>query len=124
MKPAVPLHTIDATSSLQDAAETLAFYGIGALPVEEGGVLVGIVSERDLVRAIAELANFAGTPVSDYMTPGPISIDVGDSLAAAAKIMVEFQVRHVPIVERGRVVDLVSIRDVLSSSAASASSTG
>lgn len=112
MKPTTPLRTIDVNATLQDASESLAFYGIGALPVVETGTLVGIVSERDIVRAISELAPL-DTPVSEYMTSGPISVGVDDPLAAAARVMAIYQVRHVPVVEHGRVVDLISVRDLL-----------
>lgn len=108
-----PVHVISPTATLRDAAETLAFYGFGCLPVVEEDVLIGIFTEHDLVRAIAEDSDLAKLPVSEYMTPGPLSVDQSATFDAAWELMVKHGTRHVPVTHGDRVVGMVSARDVM-----------
>jgi CBS domain-containing protein len=98
---------------LVDAATTMAENEIGCLPVFRGEELIGIVSERDLVRAIAEDADVAVTTVDQYMSTEPVTIEAEAALRDAAHRMLEAGVRHLPVTEAGVVIGMVSIRDVL-----------
>jgi CBS domain-containing protein len=89
------------------------WHQVGALPVLDGQHLVGIITERDLTAALAEGADPASTPVSAYMTPAPAVLGGDSDLAEAALKMLELGVRHLPIVQRGRLVGVLSIRDLL-----------
>jgi CBS domain-containing protein len=81
-------------------------------PVFEGQH-VGIITERDLTAAVAEGAEPVTTPVSDYMTPAPEVLRPDSDLADAAHLMLELGVRHLPIMGGGRLVGVLSMRDVL-----------
>ena len=107
------LFTAQADESLDVAADRMNWRQVGALPVLEGQHLAGIVTERDLTAAVAEGADAATTPVSDYMTPAPEVLRPDNELADAAHLMLERGVRHLPIVRGGRLVGVLSMRDVL-----------
>ena len=89
------------------------WHQVGALPVLEGQHLVGIVTERDVTAAVAEGADAATTPVSDYMTPAPEVLRPDNELADATHLMLELGIRHLPIVRGGLLVGVLSMRDVL-----------
>jgi CBS domain-containing protein len=107
------LFTAQADESLEVAADRMNWHQIGALPVLEGQRLVGIITERDLTAALAEDADSAATPVSDYMTPAPEILRPDSELTEAAHRMQELGIRHLPIVRRGQLVGVLSMRDVL-----------
>jgi CBS domain-containing protein len=96
-----------------DAAGRMHFYQIGALPVYEQHRLVGIVTERDLVAALAEGADPATTILAEYMTEGPVTAAPNDDLAVAARRMAELGVRHLPVVDGYHLVGMLSMRDLL-----------
>ena len=107
------LFTAQADESLDVAADRMNWHQVGALPVLEGQHLVGIITERDLTAAVAEGADPVLTPVSDYMTPAPEVLQPDNELADAAHLMLELGIRHLPIVRSGRLVGVLSMRDVL-----------
>ena len=82
-------------------------------PVFEGQHLVGIITERDLTAAVAEGADPVTTPVSDYMTPAPEVPGPDSEPADAARGVLELGVRRLPIMRGGRLVGVLSMRDVL-----------
>jgi CBS domain-containing protein len=98
---------------LEVAADRMSWYRVGALPVLEGQRLVGIITERDLTVAMAEGADPVFTPVSDYMTAAPEVLGPDSELVDAAHVMLELGIRHLPIVRSGRLVGVLSMRDVL-----------
>ncbi len=102
-----------ADESLVDAASRMDFEAVGALPVFDGSRLVGIITEHDLVRAVAEGVDPSGVPVSDYMTAEPATTSVDAELADAAERMLELGTRHLPVEDRGEVVGMISARDLL-----------
>ncbi len=106
------LITTEPDETLVDVAGRMHCYQIGALPVYEQRRLVGIVTERDLVAALAEGADPATTIVADYMTEGPVTVAPDDDLAVAAHRMAELGVRHLPVVDRHHLVGMLSIRDL------------
>ena len=107
------LFTAQAKEALDEAADRMNWHQVGALPVLEGQHLVGIITERDLTAALAEGADPVLTPVSDYMTPAPEVLQPDNELADAAHLMLELGIRHLPIVRSGRLVGVLSMRDVL-----------
>jgi CBS domain-containing protein len=107
------LYTAQTEETLEEAADRMSWHQVGALPVFDGQQLVGIITERDLTAALAEDADLAGTPVSDYMTPAPTVLGPDSELAEAARKMLELGVRHLPVVQGGRLVGVLSIRDLL-----------
>jgi CBS domain-containing protein len=107
------LFTAQADESLDEAADRMNWHQVGALPVLEGQHLVGIITERDVTTAMAEGADPVKTPVSDYMTAAPQVLQPDSELAGAAHLMLELGIRHLPIVRGGRLVGVLSIRDLL-----------
>jgi CBS domain-containing protein len=107
------LYTAQAEESLDTAADRMNWHQVGALPVFEGQRLVGIITERDLTAALAEGADPVTTLVADYMTPAPEVLQADSELADAAGAMLELGVRHLPIVRGGRLVGMLSMRDIL-----------
>jgi len=107
--------TTTADKSLLEIAKLLERHGIGCVVVEgDDGKVAGIVSERDLVRAIGQ----AGTkvlkePVSDYMTKTVVTAREADTIDRVMSEMSSHRFRHMPVVERGRLTGLVSIGDVV-----------
>lgn len=93
----------------------LARNNIGAMPVcSADGVLVGVISERDLVRAFAvDGAKVLARRIRDLMTSIVVTCDPNTTIADAEKKMNERRIRHLPVVEDGRVVAMLSIRDIV-----------
>jgi CBS domain-containing protein len=99
--------------TLLTAAMRMRRYDVSALPVYRGRRLAGIVTERDLVSAIADGADPATTWVADYMTDRPTTADPEEDVHAAARRMSELGVRHLPVVDGGHLVGVLSMRDLL-----------
>ena len=106
---------IEPTASLATAAKLLSTHRIGALVVLDTEVhLVGILSERDIVRAMAESGGtFLQVPVAQVMTRNVSTCDVNDSTNTAIDLMTKGKFRHMPVLDKGRLVGMVSIGDVL-----------
>jgi CBS domain-containing protein len=108
------LFTAQAEETLEEAADRMSWHEVGALPVFDGQQhLVGIITERDLTAALAEGADPVRTTVADYMTPAPEVLRPDSKLAEAAHTMLQLGVRHLPMVQNGRLVGVLSMRDVL-----------
>jgi CBS domain-containing protein len=106
------LVTVGADMSLCDAAKLMNERHIGAVLVLEGSSLVGILTERDVLRAVAA-SRVEGSSVGDWMTRRPETIEPSDTTAHAAILMTHGGFRHLPVVEDERVVGMLSIRDVV-----------
>jgi CBS domain-containing protein len=98
---------------LADAATRMRDHGIGSLPVIDGETLVGIITDRDLMRAVAEGSPPHVTAVATYMSRVPVVAGPDDDSVTAAQLMVRHDVRHLPIVEGTQLVGMVSARDLL-----------
>jgi CBS domain-containing protein len=109
--------SINPEATLLEAAEEMRAHDIGSLAVITDGRLVGIVTERDLVGALSEGAEPATVLVSRYMTEDPILASPDDGTEEVAARMVVMGVRHLPVLDNGRVVGMVSIRDLLEATA-------
>ncbi|MDX1616885.1 MAG: CBS domain-containing protein [Candidatus Promineifilaceae bacterium] len=100
--------------SLADAVATLAKHNIGALVViDDGEHVVGIISERDVVRVLAERADALSLTVETVMTREVVVGLPQDDVMSVAHTMTERRFRHLPVVEDGRLMGIVSIGDVL-----------
>ena len=98
--------------TLGEAAERMAEQGVGSAVVLDSGRLIGILTERDLLKAVAGRVHTSEARVREWMTSDPITLGPDDSPEDAAKTMLDNGFRHVPIVEDDRAVGIVSIRDV------------
>jgi CBS domain-containing protein len=109
-RPAVYVH---ANDTLRDVAQTFIEESIGAALVRGTHGVMGLVSERDLVRAIADGASVSRTPVSDVMVTELVTAAPTDELTDVAHRMLDAEVRHIPVVEDGVAYGMVSVRDAL-----------
>jgi CBS domain-containing protein len=103
--------TTEPGTSLREATQRMVERSVGSIVVLEGDRLVGIVTERDVLRVFA-----GGDPkarVADVMTRTPETVEPDESLAQAKLVMLHGGFRHLPVVEAGRVVGMLSIRDLL-----------
>ena len=107
------LVAVETGTPLDEAAAAMADEEVGSLLVTEMGQLVGIVTEHDLVGALWDRVDMAATPVNDIMTENPYCADPGDPLDVAIERMVSYGIGHMPIVEAGRPIGIVSTRDIL-----------
>ena len=86
---------------------------VGGVVVCEGDQLVGIFTERDVLRLAGGGAVFAELRVGDVMTRGVVTVDPDDEVVQAARLMGERQIRHLPVVQDGNVLGLIGIREAL-----------
>ncbi len=106
--------SIAPTSTVFDAIHLMADKNIGALPVLENGRLVGIISERDYTRkVILKGKSSKETLVRDIMTKDLLTAHPSDSVGECLEVMTERRVRHLPVIEGGKMVGLVSIGDLV-----------
>jgi CBS domain-containing protein len=106
--------TVRADQTIREALGVLAQHNIGALVVVDGGMRpIGILSERDIVRAAAKNEAVFPQLVSQLMTSDLVLGDPGDDLGAVGQTMVQRRIRHLPIVVAGKLVGIVSIGDVV-----------
>ena len=100
--------------SVFSALQLLAQHEVGALVVMDGGRLVGIVSERDYTRKIAlQSRSSRDTRVSEIMTSQVLTVGPGTGTRACMALMSEKKIRHLPVVEDGTVLGMISIRDIM-----------
>ena len=97
--------------SLEAAANKMWDQQTGSLLVLDGQELVGIITERDVLKAVAT-GTPLDTPVSEVMSKSLITVDPGTSLREAAGIMTDKWIRHLPVLEAGKLVGIVSQRDL------------
>jgi CBS domain-containing protein len=114
------LVVVDPDSTLRQAAATLAegFIGVAIVPgagptASRGSHAEGVLSERDIVRALADGADPDVETVRNVMTVDLATAEAGDAISSVAECMLDNEIRHVPVVDDGAVVGIVSERDVL-----------
>jgi CBS domain-containing protein len=107
--------TITPSDTVAAAADVLAKYGIGAVMVSrDGSVVDGILSERDIVRALAARGPAClQLSVSDIMTPEVIGCHPEDTPTSVMKRMTDGRFRHMPVIDDGRMIGVISIGDVV-----------
>jgi sulfide:quinone oxidoreductase len=104
---------VTASATLDDVVRTMRRHDDGSvLVVGDDERLVGILTARDVLRAVASDVNPSRAPVSQWMTAQPIAVEPPATLDAAEALMTEYGVHHLPVVEGGRPVGMVGLRDV------------
>jgi CBS domain-containing protein len=106
------LLSIGANATLGEAAAKMAERGVGAVVVLEGVRIAAILTERDVMKAVAA-GQDGSASVTDWMTRHPDTIEPDDTTDHAASLMIHGGFRHLPVVESGKVVGIVSIRDLM-----------
>ena len=106
------LLTIEPDAPLAEAARRMASRGVGAVVVLDGERLAGILTERDLLKAVAGGLR-EDARVADWMTRHPETVESEDATDHAASLMIHGGFRHLPVVDAGRVVGILSIRDLM-----------
>lgn len=106
--------TVEADTVVRDAVSTLAERRIGALPVVRDGQVVGIMSERDIIYCLrTDGAAILDWPVERIMTAPAITVERDLQVLSALSLMTQRRIRHLPVVEKGRLIGLVSIGDLV-----------
>lgn len=107
--------SIRPDATVFDASRALRSHGVGALVVSSDSRRVeGILSERDIARALAEHgATAVGLEVRDLMTRDVRTCEPGDTVDELAAVMTEYRIRHLPVVEDGELAGMISIGDVV-----------
>ncbi|MDR8363382.1 CBS domain-containing protein [Pseudomonas sp. JL3] len=108
------VHTIAPHQMVLEALMVMAAKNVGALPVLKEGKVVGIISERDYARKLVlKGRSSVGTPVSDIMVAPVITVDTHQTVETCMGIMSEKRLRHLPVVENGELIGLLSIGDLV-----------
>jgi CBS domain-containing protein len=106
--------TIDPEASIRRAADWLRVRNIGALVVTSGQVVIGLISEREIVRAFSHYGETtASMAVKEIMQCGVITVSPNESVNRVMKLMTHHRVRHMPVLRDGKLVGIISIGDVV-----------
>lgn len=106
--------SIEYNATVKDALQLLSEKDVGALPVVLKGELVGIFSERDYARKMAQMNQFdMKEPVSELMTSKVLYVDRSYKIDECMNLMTEKHVRHLPVLEEGKLVGVISIGDLV-----------
>ncbi|HET6684486.1 MAG TPA: CBS domain-containing protein [Gaiella sp.] len=107
--------------TLGEVAERMSAVNVGAVVVKDFGRLIGILTERDMLKAMAARVHTSDARVRQWMTEDPLTASAEMGVEEAAQVMLEHNFRHLPIVdEAGAVVGLVSLRRVVAATKAAA----
>lgn len=108
------VYSVGPDASVYEALQLMAEKNTGAVMVMEDNKVAGILSERDCIRKL-ELAGrtAAGTKVSEIMTSKVLYVDAGQSLEECMAVMIDKNIRHLPVYDGERMLGLISVRDVL-----------
>ena len=108
--------SIGPDASVFDALKLMAEKDVGALVVLDGGNLVGIISERDYARKIALLGRASPTTqVKEIMTTDVVCVDPEQNVDECMAVVTEKRIRHLPVLENGKLIGLISIGDLVKS---------
>jgi len=106
------LLTVDPGTPLKEAAERMADRGVGAALVLLNGRVEGILTERDILRAVAT-GGVEGTHVAAWMTRDPETVEIDEPTGRAAAVMIHGGFRHLPVLDGALPAGIVSIRDLM-----------
>ncbi|MGH7846436.1 MAG: CBS domain-containing protein [Candidatus Binatia bacterium] len=110
------IHSIAPDAAVYDAMKLMADKGIGALMVMEGAKVVGVFSERDYARkVILQGRSSRSTQVKEIMTGHVLYAQLDQNIEECMAVMTEKRVRHLPVMEEGKVVGVISIGDLVKS---------
>jgi CBS domain-containing protein len=113
-KKGTEVATIVPEASIKRASDWLRAKNVGALVVTNNAVILGIISERDIVRALSHYGeSVASMQVKDIMTHGLITASLEDDLTHLMRLMTRHRIRHMPVLHEGKLVGIVSIGDVV-----------
>jgi CBS domain-containing protein len=108
------VHIIAPHQMVLEALMVMAAKNVGALPVVKNGEVVGIISERDYARKLVlKGRSSVGTPVEDIMVSPVITVDTHQTVETCMGIMSDKRLRHLPVVESGKLIGLLSIGDLV-----------
>ncbi|HSF27294.1 MAG TPA: CBS domain-containing protein [Actinomycetes bacterium] len=108
-----PVVQVEGRTTLREVSERMRAAGIGAVMVLDRGVGTGIMTERDVVRALAEGGDPDAIWAADVMGVQTLWAKPDDTIGSVAELMRLAEVRHVPVREHGEIVGIVSVRDIL-----------
>ena len=109
-----PLIHANPSDNVREVARMMSDRNIGAIAVLDSGRLVGVFSERDLMsRVVATGLDPDGTPVSNVMTKDLVVADAGEHVDDALQKMYDCKCRHLPVIRGGKLIGMLSIRDLL-----------
>jgi CBS domain-containing protein len=108
--PVVEAHTDDTLTRI---AELMVEDSIGLVVIRDQNPIAGVVSERDIVAAVADGADFESDRAADVMALDTLTIEASATIAEARTLMLDGGVRHLPVKKGDRVIGVVSIRDLL-----------
>lgn len=108
-----PAECLSSSDTLADAARQLAKHDVGSMPVVDGGRLVGVLTDRDIVvSGLAKGLDANSATVGEVATNDVVTVNAGDDAAAVAKVLAEKQIRRVPVVDGDEVVGVIAQADV------------
>jgi CBS domain-containing protein len=106
--------TIKPDATVYEALELMAGKNIGAVPVLDGAKLLGILSERDYTRKVMLKGKSSKqTPVQEIMSKHVVAVDPADTVGDCMRLMTEKRMRHLPVLENGKLVGILSIGDLV-----------
>jgi CBS domain-containing protein len=105
--------TVESSTTVEEAARTMASEDVGSLPIVDGDRLVGVVTDRDLTTRVLAEGKDGGTTVGEIASKDVVTIDPQQSLEEAARLMAQHQLRRLPVVEEdGKLVGIVAQADL------------
>lgn len=106
--------TVKSSDLVSSATKMLKSERVGALVVsDDGTTIAGIISERDIVRALASDPEVQTRTIASIMTSNVITCRTGDDVGELMKLMTEHRIRHIPVAENGNMIGIISIGDVV-----------
>lgn len=103
---------VSSVTMLPEVAQKMRQENVGAIPVEENGKVIGIVTDRDItIDAVAQ--GNCNRQVKDILTPNPITVAPDTTIEDALRLMTQHNCRRLPVVENGQLVGMVSVEDLL-----------
>ena len=106
------LHMLSPSSTIGEAVSLMAQNRIGSTLVMEGEKLLGIFTERDTVRALSQSHDAPRHEISSWMTREPMTVSPNEETEGALRMMLQQGFRHLPVTEDGKVIGMISMRDL------------
>jgi len=112
-----PMHTVGYNATITETAKLFVKENIGAALVEkevpEHGAFAGIISEKDIIKCCAEKVDISNFPINQIMHTNMIIANIHDDVKSTVRKMRENHIRHIPLEEHGKIIALISIRDLM-----------